>query len=133
MNEYKSENGVTKLILNGWFMWFPENFPPSEDILPLFVSFHIVPSIAERLLTPITIEYLKKYGPIGCRDHYTRDLLLSKGVPAYYSSCLTLTLGKKYPHVFDDKEDRFLCKIRNEHIFYSEIDGLLFIPLEYLR
>ena len=39
---------------------------------------------------------MKQYEPIGCRDYYTRDLLLAKGVDAYFSGCMTLTLGNTY-------------------------------------
>ena len=84
------------VIMNAWFMWHPENFPPSAVINPLFISFHLVPGIAERFLTPQTISYLKKYEPIGARDIGTRDLLESHGIRSYFSGCLTLTLGLKY-------------------------------------
>lgn len=84
------------VIMNGWFMWHPENFPPSGIINPLFISFHLVPHIADRFLTPKTISYLKKYEPIGARDLGTRDLLEQHGIKSYFSGCLTLTLGLKY-------------------------------------
>ncbi len=94
LHEYQGEK--LKMILNGWFMHQPENFPPSSDIEPLFVSFHINPKQAEALLRPETVEYLKKYAPIGCRDQNTVELLKEKGVDAYFSGCLTLTLGETY-------------------------------------
>ena len=56
------------VIMNAWFMWKPENFPPSSVINPLFISFHVVPKIASKMLTAQSIEYLKKYEPIGARD-----------------------------------------------------------------
>lgn len=40
--------------------------------------------------------YLKEYEPIGTRDYATRDLLQKHGVNAYFSGCLTLTLGNTY-------------------------------------
>ena len=86
----------TNLIMNGWFMWHPENFPPSENINPLFISFHIVPSIASKMMSSQTIRYLKKYEPIGARDYGTKKLLDSYGICSYFSGCLTLTLGLKY-------------------------------------
>lgn len=87
---------VTRLIMNAWFMWYPEKFPPSADITPCFVSFHIVPSIAPKLLTAKSIAYLKKYEPIGARDKGTEMLLERNGIKSYFSGCLTLTLGLKY-------------------------------------
>lgn len=94
---YKSKNGrKTRLIMNGWFQWRTENWPPSEDILPLLVSMHISPIKKDQLLTPEGIAFLKKNSPVGCRDHYTEELLKSYGIPAYFSACVTLTMGKKY-------------------------------------
>jgi hypothetical protein len=62
-------------------------------IQPLFVSLHIS---NPGDVTQESIDYLKKYAPIGCRDLATRDFLLSKGVDAYFTGCLTLTLGQTY-------------------------------------
>lgn len=82
--------------MNGWFQWRSENWPPSDYIYPLLISMHISPLKANDLLTKKGIEFLKKYAPVGCRDYYTKTLLESVGVPAYFSACMTLTLGKKY-------------------------------------
>ena len=84
------------VIMNAWFMHHPENFPPSSAIRPLFVSFHIVPSISERLLSPEVVSYLKTYEPIGARDTNTKKILERHGIKSYFSGCLTLTLGLKY-------------------------------------
>lgn len=84
-----------KLIMNGWFTHKPQNWPPSPCIKPLFISFHISPHCARALTSNESIQYFKKYEPIGCRDYYTRDLLRKKGVKAYFSGCLTLTLPRK--------------------------------------
>ena len=65
----------TNLIMNGWFMWNAEQFPPSESINPFFISFHLSPSVSSRLLTPASIAYFKKYEPIGCRDIGTQKIL----------------------------------------------------------
>ena len=92
LNNY-NENKI-KTIINGWFMENPKNWPPSNKIKPLFVSFHINPAIKEELLKKESIEYFKKNEPIGCRDVYTRDILLEKGIKAYYSSCVTTTLSR---------------------------------------
>lgn len=95
LNRYYSEE-KTKLIMNGWFQWRSENWPPSKCIEPLLISMHISPLKADSLLTPEGINFLKKYAPVGCRDYYTKSLLESKGIHAYFSACMTLTLGKKY-------------------------------------
>lgn len=107
LNKIDSKDRIN-LIMNGWFMWNPENFPPSDCINPLFISFHIVPLIADRFFTPQTIEYLKKYEPIGARDIGTKELLESYGIKSYYSSCLTLTLNVKYKESIKTNEILFV-------------------------
>ena len=84
-----------KVIINGWFMENPYNFPPSENLNPFFISFHISPSASKQMLNNRTINYLKKYEPIGCRDVYTQTLLEKYQLKTFLSSCVTLTLNKK--------------------------------------
>ncbi|AEF44689.1 hypothetical protein SerAS12_1554 [Serratia sp. AS12] len=102
MNSYAGD--PVKMIMNAWYMDLPENFPPSDAVDPLYVSIHINSTVAEKMFTPATIKHFKKCGPIGCRDFYTRDMLQSKGIDAYYSGCMTLTLGETYKrdNVTDD-------------------------------
>lgn len=102
LKEYDGER--CKVIMNGWYMHHTEQWPPSEKITPLFVAFHINASAKEGLVSKESIDYLKRFQPVGCRDYHTRDLLLSKGVDAYFSACLTLTLGMRYKS--DEKEDK---------------------------
>ncbi|OGI94482.1 hypothetical protein A3A03_02910 [Candidatus Nomurabacteria bacterium RIFCSPLOWO2_01_FULL_40_18] len=87
-------NKKIKLILNGWFSHKPQNWPPSENIDPLFISFHIAKSAVKEFTSPSSIAYFKKHEPIGCRDAFTQNLLESSGVRAYFSGCLTLTLQR---------------------------------------
>jgi hypothetical protein len=86
-----------KVIMNGWFMHHPQNWPPSSDILPLFLSFHLTPRAAPIILGKERIAYLQRY-EVGARDQATLELLHAKGVNAYFSGCLTLTLGNTYRH-----------------------------------
>jgi hypothetical protein len=90
----KYNDTVIQTIINGWFMESPENWPPSEKIKPLFISFHLNPSIETELLKDESIKYFKSHEPVGCRDIYTRDILLEKGINAYYSSCITTTIDR---------------------------------------
>jgi len=86
-----------KIIMNGWFTESPENWPPSEKLKPLFVSFHLQPSSAKIILSKIeNINYLKSHEPIGCRDYKTVESLESAGIKAYFSFCLTTTLDINY-------------------------------------
>lgn len=84
------------MIMNGWYMNHPENWPPSDKIIPLFVALHINVCGLPLFLSKESIEYFKKHQPIGCRDTNSVKLLKNKGVDAYFSGCLTLTLGEKY-------------------------------------
>lgn len=94
MGLYKGEE--VKVILNGWFTHIPENWPPSPAIHPLFVAFHINETVKGEMLSEQAIIYYKQHEPIGCRDYNTCDMLRKNGVEAYFSGCLTLTLGLSY-------------------------------------
>src|SRR5574344_815622 len=95
-NYFPEDKKPIKLIMNGWFQWRAEGWPPSEYIAPLLVSMHFSPLREEQRLTPEGIDFLKKHSPVGCRYKYTEQLLKSKGIHCYFSACMTLTLGKKY-------------------------------------
>lgn len=88
--DYKGEK--IKIIMNGWFTHNINNWVPSDDIIPLFVSFHINNTAAPFMLSEKGVAYLKKHEPIGCRDQFSVDTLKSKGIDAYFTGCLTLTL-----------------------------------------
>jgi hypothetical protein len=83
----------TWLIGFGWHMhpWygFHFDFPYHPNVRPVFVSFHVN---RPRMLTDDAIAYLRRYGPVGCRDWSTVDLLASAGVPAFFTGCLTTTV-----------------------------------------
>jgi len=84
----------------GWFMHalftMRHGFPLHRNLRPIFVSFHCN---KRGLLTPDAIDYLRRYAPIGCRDWTTVDLLLSIGVPAFFSGCVTTTIDTVFPEL----------------------------------
>ena len=92
LNKFKGSK--LKTIINGWFMENPKNWPPNNNISPLFISFHINPSAKKDLLKPESLNYLKQHEPIGCRDTYTQNLLHKNGIKSYYSSCITTTFTR---------------------------------------
>lgn len=94
LNSYSGER--CNMIMNGWYMDHPENWPPSPKINPLYVALHINHKTRDLMLTDKSIEYFKRHEPIGCRDRRTERLLKERGVDAYFSGCLTLTFGEKY-------------------------------------
>lgn len=94
LKDYEDEE--CKMIMNGWYMHNPTNWPPSDKIHPLFVAFHLNPLAQKELTNKESISYLRRHQPIGCRDRHTATLLKSLGVDAYFSGCMTLTLGVNY-------------------------------------
>ncbi|MDM1348436.1 polysaccharide pyruvyl transferase family protein [Myroides marinus] len=89
--------GTGKLVMNAWFTYKVENFIPSVDIEPLFVSFHLNSTCKKELLSDSeVVSYLRKYEPIGCRDVETARSLEKVNIKSYFSGCLTTTLGLSY-------------------------------------
>ena len=68
----------TWVLCFGWYMHaiFSDapRVPAARNLRPIFVSFHCN---KRDLLTPEAVEYLRRYGPVGCRDWTTVHLLLS--------------------------------------------------------
>ena len=93
-NLQAENNKPIKIIMNGCYLMYPEKWPPSNNIIPLFVSTHFFPFKIEKILEKK--EYLGKHSPIGCRDSGTMNYLRNEGVECYFSGCLTLTLGNIY-------------------------------------
>jgi lipopolysaccharide biosynthesis glycosyltransferase len=87
----------------GWYAHSPfdllPDFPFHPNVNPIFVSFHVN---RPEILTPAAIDYLRAHAPIGCRDWNTAFLLLSAGVPAFFSGCITTTIGAMYEDVAND-------------------------------
>jgi hypothetical protein len=123
-------NGRVKTIVNGWFMhtknfaWYrtdvpaPEkSWPPSVSIDPLFISIHFANGFLPTVLTDESVEYLKQHGPIGARDCSTLEVLQGKGIPSYFSGCLTLTLENS-------------CEGRDDIVYAVDLDDEC---LNYLR
>jgi lipopolysaccharide biosynthesis glycosyltransferase len=88
----------TWMVAFGWHMHplydLRYDFPYHPNLRPIFVSFHV-----NRLdmLTEEALAYLREHGPIGCRDWTTVDLLLSAGVDAFFTGCLTSTVDAVFP------------------------------------
>ncbi len=87
-------NERVAVIMNGWLLYNTFNWPPSNALYPLCVSMHFVDKHQADYLNGLGGDWLRAYGPVGCRDEYTRNLLASKNIDAYFSGCLTLTLPK---------------------------------------
>ena len=98
-------------LMNGWYLHSKLNFPLSPYIYPVFISTHISGyesyGIKLEYLNDYSIKQLKMYEPIGCRDTGTEKILTERGINAYISGCLTLSIqaDKKV-----EKEDK-ICLV----------------------
>lgn len=140
LNEFNSSK-KHKIILNGWFMHRPEHWPPSPNLDPLLISFHLTRDAHagfNKLMIPppSTIlcesgrEYLKKHSPIGTRDLDTLKQLQESGIDAYFSGCLTLTLQP--PPGIARKEIVYAVDIDEDLRNHFEIKyGIPIIPLTH--
>lgn len=85
----------TWVFASGWFSHAVFGLRPEiledENIVPIFLSFHIS---STGVVTNGLVKKLKAAQPIGCRDMWTRDLLRTLGVEAFFSGCLTTTFGR---------------------------------------
>ena len=110
--------GPTRVVMNGWFMHHSKRFPPSDDVRPFFVSFHVKPKIEKSFFTEKAVAYLKAHEPIGCRSTEMVDMLARHGIRGEFTSCLTLTLGETYRHVCTDVPpvfvDPYLPKLKDK-------------------
>lgn len=93
-----------RLPADTWLVAFGRHLHPVFDLRhglpyhpavhPIFVSFHLD---AGGALTPAAVEHLRAHGPVGCRDWSTVGLLLSAGVDAFFTGCLTSTVDAVFP------------------------------------
>lgn len=62
----------------------------SPKIIPVFLGL----SIMSENITEEEVAYLRRFEPIGCRDHYTMDILRKKNILSYVGGCVTALLPK---------------------------------------
>jgi hypothetical protein len=88
-------DGPVGILLNGWFKTNRAEWPPHPKLAPIVHGFHIRLFQCPELVSDASIEFFRQHQPIGCRDAYTEQLLRSKGVDAFTSNCLSLTLPRR--------------------------------------
>lgn len=137
LNELSGDTPI-KVVMNAWFMRHSECFPPSEIVEPLFISFHVTPKIENEFFNDAVVEYLKQHEPIGCRDYCTLEMMKKYGIDAYFSGCLTLTLGANYGSSVKDGKACFVdpyyeygpgCSGRFKHLKTLALIGRYFFKL----
>ena len=93
------EDGPVGILLNGWFKSNRAEWPPNSKLAPLILGFHIRLFQCPELMSDASVDFFRLHQPIGCRDVHTENLLRSKGVEAFTTNCLSLTLPRRiaYP------------------------------------
>lgn len=85
-------------IMNGWYLHRNYTFQPFPYLFPLFIGTHFSRDQMIQndwsYIDASVVRYLNQYGPVGCRDKHTADLLAQKQVASYFSGCLTMTLPR---------------------------------------
>lgn len=83
------------ILLNGWFKTNRQEWPPHCKLIPLIYGFHIRLFQCPELLSDRSIDFFRRFEPIGCRDICTESLLRAKGVEAFTSNCLSLMFSRR--------------------------------------
>ena len=87
------------MVAFGWHMHplydLRYDFPYHPNVRPLFLSFHLnrLDMLSDEPPRPTS----GRTGPIGCRDWTTVFLLLSAGIDAFFTGCLTTTVDAVFP------------------------------------
>lgn len=106
---FESDNHEKVATIIGAFVEpynFEYSFLWSSDILPFFCGAYFRPTMFELFEKKSMFEFMKAYEPIGCRSTITANMLKSKGIEAYFSGCISLTL----PNMGYEKED-YICLV----------------------
>ena len=111
LNNYNGEK--IYVIMNGWYLHNINNFPPSDKIIPLFISFYCE---CENLIKN-NIDYFKEYEPIGCRDYHTKKLFDIYNIQSYCSGCITLCLN------LSDITSTNITNITKDNVIFNDLYG----------
>lgn len=103
----------TRSIINGWYK-LDDRFHLSPLITPKTISIHIS-NPKEISNFSRTLEHWASFGPIGCRDEHTRALLEKHGFDAWFSGCLTTTLGNTFQHKPSNESEK-------TRIIFADVD-----------
>ncbi|MFT6289445.1 MAG: hypothetical protein ACJAR2_000030, partial [Ilumatobacter sp.] len=93
------DDGPYVTMMNGWYLEHPQHWPPGPAVIPVLSGFHITATnrSSDLLMSGAGREFLTDHQPIGCRDRFTRDLLISHGIEATYVGCPTITFPDRGP------------------------------------
>lgn len=105
-----NENKDVKTIMNAYYLDCATAWPPSKNIDPLLISVHFDTNnfTKEIILKEENKNYLMEYGPVGCRDLNTYNLLQENNIDSYFSGCLTLTLENNHPKMELEESEKYV-------------------------
>lgn len=114
LDSFTSDNNEkVAVIMNGWYMHYTLNWPPSPYIRPFPISMHLSTKdfwdikSDQSYMKGYGLEYFKNISPIGCRDSHTLKLLSDNNVKAEFTGCLSLTLER-----FDNvQKGNYICAV----------------------
>ncbi|MDO1559004.1 polysaccharide pyruvyl transferase family protein [Brevundimonas sp. 2R-24] len=88
--------GSVKVVGNGWYAHDPERWPPAPEIELLPISMHFSPRALDGFFSEKNRDWWRSLPhKVGARDLFTLEAVQARGVEAYFSGCLTLTLTAK--------------------------------------
>lgn len=97
-------------LLSGNVMRSRFHWPPHASLRPVCLGLHVSREDVwgSRLdaLEGLGLDYLRRRGPVGCRDEATAALLSGLHVDSYVSCCLTLTLERP---AAVERRQRYIC------------------------
>ncbi|WP_042702771.1 polysaccharide pyruvyl transferase family protein [Methanobrevibacter arboriphilus] len=117
LDTFTSENNeAVSVIMSAWMFRKKWNWPPAPNILPLFVGMHMIRKTIGGKASPLVDEgfeglggdYLRSYGPVGCRDKPTEKSFKNISIDSFFSGCITLTLPE-FEKTKPEKE--YICLI----------------------
>ncbi|MDO4284166.1 MAG: polysaccharide pyruvyl transferase family protein [Eubacteriales bacterium] len=112
------------LPMEGWFGMIvgAQIYPLSPKIRPVYIGYNCVTDLFYR---KEMLETYRRFAPVGCRDEATYERMVKKGIDAYLSGCLTITLPGR-----DESE---AARKRRTKIFLVDVPERIkeYLPEEY--
>ena len=110
---FKSDENVS-LFFNAWWGSI-KSFPPPSVVHPLPLSIHLNIHGLGASKSQAFADYMRKWEPVGCRDHSTMGFFTKANVKNFFSGCLTLFMSNPYPQI-DRREHIYIVDLKKESL-----------------
>ena len=107
LTDYKGEYIILPININLSLNWIVNIFPLSPYIIPVFLGLSY---FSAETLPQYLADYFRSFGPIGCRDESTLNLMRRNNIPAYLFGCITMILPNHGMHI-NEKKKIFLVDV----------------------